>query len=417
MPDLSTISSYLPPSAEPDTQAREAARARLESEYRRARTRGPRRRIALGLVLAAGLLAIAGLAAAAGDLPFQVTSSEPGASVVGAHDAPYVSGDQLVGLTPAPTTLARPVADQPWDTADLSHDGSTLVYESAVAPGGEQAAGSALRVHDLASGADALLEPLTFAPVLSPAGRLAYGRTIPHAGGGDVGAVFPSRIEVRDSPEAAPVVWTETAGNYRPLAWAGASLLVARLGDDATTTIWAFDGPGHGRELGAGWAVAVDPSGTRVLLGDGIEGGAGNPGLRVVEIATGATRASLDLQTSQLPGDVSWTRAAPSGPGVWTSDSIVLPASSALVTLRLTGAALGVSAVDPFHGDGRAARADYHELRLADDGRTAVLLADVIPPTGGELLAAALACDLETRSCTLGGSASSRRSLALVVQS
>ena len=105
--------------------------------------------------------------------------------------------------------------------ARLSPDGSTIVYESAVNGSGQQQAGSALRWRDLATASDQELEPETYSPIWSADGRLAYGRTVPHSGGGDVGAVFPSRSEVRSSLHSPPAVWTAGAAARLPVAWAG----------------------------------------------------------------------------------------------------------------------------------------------------------------------------------------------------
>ena len=61
---------------------------------------------------------------------------------------------------------------------------------------------------------------------------------------------------------------------------------------------------------------------------------------------------------------------------------------------------------------------DGADYRIAADGAhgasSAILLADVVPPGGGEMLPAALACDLAHGTCTVGGIAPRRQPLTLV---
>jgi hypothetical protein len=427
MDDLELIEALLPGSQAPAPEAREAARALLlaafeaeraatpvrpiEAARSRPRARSAPRRVALiAAVIVALALALAGLAVAGDALGIlHVGSSSPSSPALTPGAAPYVSGDQLYGLGSGPSTLARPIADQRWGTAVLSPDGSTLVYESATASGGSE-----LRRRDLASGADTALEPGTFAPVWSASGQLAYGRTTAPAGGVvDVGAVYPSRIEVRSSIAAAPVVWSGAPSPVRPVAWAGSSLLVEQVGNNAVTTVWAYSAPGVARSLGTGWVVAVDPAGSDVLIGAGEEDGPPSPTLRVVDVADGSTVATLDLRASTGIG--AWQQAAPNGVGTWSGGSIVLPASSSLVTLSLTDGSLGVASVRRLHGASELAGADYRAAAVGTAGASSViLLADVVPPGGGQTLPAAVACDLARGTCTVGGIAPRRQPLSLV---
>ncbi len=423
MDDLELIGTLLPGSETPAPEAREAARALLlaafeaeraaaplpsiEGARSHARRRSGRPRVGLlAAVIVACALAVAGLAVAGDVLGIlAVGSSSPSAPVLTPGAAPYVTGDRLYGLGASPATLARPIADERWGTAALSPDGATLVYESATASGGTE-----LRRRDLASGSDTVLEPATFAPVWSTSGQLAYGRTAAPAGGG---AVYPARIEVRSSADAAPVVWSATPSAVRPVGWAGSSLLVEQVGDDAATTVWAYRGPGAARSLGSGWVVAVDPAGTDALISDGQQDGPPSPTLRVVDVADGSTVATLDLRT--IAGIGAWQQAAPNGTGAWTGATIVLPAASSLVTLQLAGHALGVSSVRRLRGAPELAGADYRAAAAGEAGATsAILLADVVPPGGGALLPAALACDLANGTCTVGGIAPRRQPLTLV---
>jgi hypothetical protein len=426
MDDLELIGTLLPGSETPAPEAREAARAlllaafeaeraaaplpRIEGARTHARRRSGRSRVALlAAVIVACALAVAGLAVAGDVLGIlDVGSSSPSSPVLTPGAAPYVTGDRLYGLGPAPARLARPIADQRWGTAVLSPDGATLVYESAAANGGSE-----LRRRELASGSDAVLEPGTFAPVWSTSGQLAYGRTVPATGGGDVGAVYPARIEVRSSPGARPVVWSDAPAAVRPVGWAGSSLLVEQVGDNAGTTVWAYSGPGVARSLGAGWVVAVDPAGTDALISDGQQDGPPSPTLRVVDVADGSTVATLDLRT--ISGIGAWQQAAPNGTGAWDAGTIVLPAASSLVTLSLADDALAVSSVRRLRGAPELDGADYRVAATGTAGATsAILLADVVPPGGGELLPAALACDLAHGTCTVGGIAPRRQPLTLV---
>jgi hypothetical protein len=394
---------------------RRAGRRRAAPAY----ARRPRR-VAVLIAAGLGVLALGGLASAGQVLSLLgVRSSAPSAPAIAPGVAPYIVGDELFGIGTASVVLARPVADQYWDTAVLSSDGSTLVYESAVSGRRQQEAGSAFRWRDLATASDQELEPETYAPVSSADGRLAYGRTVPHSGGGDVGAVFPSRIEVRSSLHSPPAIWTADAAAYLPVAWAGTELLVERVGDNASKTLWAYTGPEEARSLGAGWLIAVSPDGTRALIGEGSRYGGGSPasGLRIVDVTTGATVVALDLAAS-TPGQMPWQSAAPTGPGDWRGDTIIMPAPLGVVRLRLRGSDLSLASLDKLQITQSLAGAEFHEARFAANGdQTALILANVIPAGGGQTMPAALSCDLAQRICDLSGSETgARRPFSLITE-
>jgi hypothetical protein len=132
-----------------------------------------------------------------------------------------------------------------------------------------------------------------------------------------------------------------------------------------------------------------------------------------VDVADGSTVATLDLRTTAGIG--AWQQAAPNGVGAWNGDSIVLPGPSSLITLSLADGALRVSSVRRLRGAPELAGADYRVAATGEAGATSViLLADVVPPGGGEVLPAALACDLADGTCTVGGIAPRRQPLTLV---
>jgi hypothetical protein len=242
----------------------------------------------------------------------------------------YVVGTELhLPGRPAAKLTHEVGAYLPWANPLVvqSPDGRNLVYHTWVREvdkrrGMLKSATNFLRVYDLETGRDELLERGAAGVAWRRDGMLAYTRaTVPefrNTRRGWKGARF-GHIYVRRSVEARPVRWTTTEAAWVPLAWAGDMLLAESSG------VWAFTGPGSGRPLNLRMLLAISPDGKLVLgLGPAT---AVTPLLRVVEPATG--RVVFSATGEDVPGaekdGIDRNLVVPLGQGSWTGDTIIAP--------------------------------------------------------------------------------------------
>jgi hypothetical protein len=399
----------------PEPGTRERVRTRTErliaaGQPRRRALRARRRLIALAAVAVVGVIAAAALAGAAGGLLELVgVAQQPSATVPTLHGASahYLLGDQLFAGSGPPQQLREPsTGESAWPDAVPSPDGTTLLYEAANR-GGQP--GRALRLHNLATGADQEVAADAFAPAWRANGMIAYGKTAQRRStGGDVGAVFPARVQVRATPSGAASNWITTPGTYVPVAWARSRLLVEELAaDGAGASLLALDGPGESERLASGWLVALSPDGRVALVSAGALDGQGGPVIRLVDTVTGAIRAALDLRQASIDG-LSWRALAATGPGDWAGTHIVLPAAGGMLVLFARADTLEIAKVARFTGDNGIRGAEYQEARMLNAaGSQVIVKAAVLPSSGsgGQSLQSALVCDLHQNRCTRGSDA------------
>ena len=95
-----------------------------------------------------------------------------------------------------------------------------------------------------------------------------------------------------------------------------------------------------------------------------------------------------------------------------------MPAPIGVVRLRLRASDLSVASLDKLRDTQSLAGAEFREARFAASGdQTALILANVVPPGGGQTKPAALSCDLAQRICDLSGSETgARRAFSLIKQ-
>jgi len=397
----------------PEPGARERVRARTERLIAAGR---PRRRplragtlVALAAVVVVGVVAAALAGAAGGLLELVGVAQQPSATVPALRgtSARYLLGDRLFAGSGRPQQLGEPsTGESAWPDAVPSPDGTKLLYEAANTQGQP---GRALRLHDLATGADQELSADAFAPAWRANGMIAYGKTAQrHVTGGDVGAVFPARVQVRSTPGGAASDWIATPGTYVPVAWAGSRLLVEELmGDGASAALLALDGPGQSERLAAGWLLALSPDGRLAVVGDGGPGRQSGPMIRLVDTATGAVRATLDLRLASIDG-LPWPALAATGPGDWAGARVVLPAAGGVVVLSARANTLEIAEVARFTGDNGIRGAEYQEARILDAaGSQVIVKAAVLPSSGsgGQAVQSALVCDLDQNTCARGSDA------------
>jgi hypothetical protein len=93
-----------------------------------------------------------------------------------------------------------------------------------------------------------------------------------------------------------------------------------------------------------------------------------------------------------------------------------MPIASGLVRLSAGPGSLALAGVERFARSAGFSGAETREARFAPtDPGAVVILANVVPAGGGEMLAAALTCTLADLTCQLGGKATGRQPLSLVV--
>jgi hypothetical protein len=318
--------------------------ARAEQQH----SRTLRKRLVIAVVVA--LLAVPALAIATEHWNlFSLTATDEEVPLPeGEAKLGYVFGNEVRLPGHPAKKLARPVGaylGSQYPLVVSSPDGRTLVYHTwereylRRPPGFLKSATNFLRVFDVETGRDRLLERGASGVAWRKDGTLAYMRaTVPelrnslkHWKGARFGHVY-----VRRTPDDRPVRWTATEAAWVPLAWAGRELLVQSVIGGVTLPgglrrfpwgVWAFSGPGRGRPLGIHTLVAVSPDGRYAF---GVGSSNLSPSLlRVVEPATGRTAVSVhidDLPGAQKDGierDLLWLRE-----GSWSGDTIIASSGS-----------------------------------------------------------------------------------------
>lgn len=314
-----------------------------------ARAEGLHRRIVrkrLLIAIAVALLAVPTIAIATGHWNlFSLTATDEEVPLPeGEARLGYVFGNEARLPGHPPVKLAKPVGAYLGSQLPLvvpSSDGGTLVYHAwereyrRRPPGYLKSATNFLRVLDVETGRDRLLERGASAAAWRSDGVLAYLRpTVPQFDStprGLRGARF-GHIVVRRSLGAPALRWTMTEAAWIPLAWAGSELLALSTTLPPGTSaarfplgVWAFSGPGRGRPLGFHTLVAVSPDG-RLAVGVGSRSGS-TTSLSVVEPATG--RIVDSVVADELPGvekdGIDRVLVQPIGGGSWAGDRIIAP--------------------------------------------------------------------------------------------
>jgi hypothetical protein len=397
MDELDMLRGFRARLADVDEEARERVAMRVAASQRPAPAPPQRRRAALVAVMLAGLLVVAAISgAASGALSLVGVDDDTSTSMPtagGGAPAAYLLGNELHDSLGAVHRLSVAASPSSGLTDALTSMSGQVVYEAAA-----QTQHPSLRLFDPSTNSDTLIAQDAEAPAWRSDGALAYTTPLQTAQEADSAVVM-----VRNSPTGAATAWS-APGHYRPLAWAGDTLIVARFGAGDVATLLAFSSPNVSRELVPGALVAISPDGTELLVADGasLDGIPSSPNLRLIDLATGDVKATLNLATAAP----SWLAAgivSPGGPGDWRDDQIIFPAPAGLVVLTASGGQLEVSHVVRFTGDSVLRGAEYHEARFAGPTDDHVVVKAIVVPTGGgTMLPSAVACDLTTNQCTRG---------------
>src|SRR5919201_1302297 len=248
-----------------------------------------RRLVVAGAALALGATAlVVGLVNASGTRP-----PSGAAKFVDGQPAPpglYVAGDRLLGAPGGTRRLgaeaSAPLIGGEGPVADASPDGRYVAYNtwtwskpidwsrSLAQQGigrGDALGVPALRLHDLETGSDAMLERGALTLAWRPDGALAYVRGAPAEY--REGIPYATDVVVRTSVRGRASVWSPAPDRYLTYGWAGDRLIAVRGHDDGAHDVVVFDGPGAPRVLAAdAGIVAIASGGDSVLVTQGEPG-------------------------------------------------------------------------------------------------------------------------------------------------
>jgi hypothetical protein len=290
------------------------------------------------------LLATLAAAAAAGcGAASEAPEQEPGAGA--RPPRTYSVGATIVGISGRPARLAAPpvapLAGWLTPAGVPSPDGRYLAYntwrelrpddprlswsDQGIEPG-DRLATPSIRLYDSETGRDELLEEGAFSVAWRADGPLAYFRGEERDYRAAVSYV--GDVVVRSESSAAPEVWSPRPARYIVVGWAGEKLVAYREHEGEALDVVVFDGPGRMRVLARDSAlVAISPDGRTAFVERGPA--QGRPGVRVLEVATGATTAALDLtKIDPAVGTVSYA-------GDWLGRRVVAASSSGLAVFRV----------------------------------------------------------------------------------
>jgi hypothetical protein len=279
-----------------------------------------------------------------------------------------VPGKDAVRLAAAPVT---PLAGWMTPAASPSPDGRFVAYSTwrrlrADDPlrswadqgigDGDALAIPSVRVHDLATGGDALVAEGAYGAVWRADGALAYAR------GRDTAyrayRPYETHVVVRKSIEEPEQTWSAEPGRYVPVAWAGDRLVAYRLSEGEHVDTLVLAEPGVERMLvPGGTVVAVSPDGAEAFVEDGAA--AGRPRVRIVDVATGETRAAARMDIPVGYG------------GDWRSDLVVASAGRELRVFRIRDGRIGLErriALGAFPTEPRFADPEGRRIVASADG-------------------------------------------------
>jgi len=244
-----------------------------------------------------------------------------------------------------------------------------------------------IRRVDTLTGADTLFETGATSPMISTDGRVALvrGATREFV----AGASYTGTIMVRATLDAPSVAWTQPNARYAAAAWAGARLLVYRIGEGESLQLVALDGPNAVRALGSGTLVAVDPTATFAFTA---QSDAATPQVSVVRLSDGAVVSTLSIDPSLGIDFVSYA-------GGWTSDLVIARGGAGLVLFRVGDTSISIADVLGF--DATAFPSGTIQPRFAKtDGTEITTWADQVDVTGAPRRVE-LDCQIATHACTV----------------
>ena len=376
----------------------------------------PRRRrlVVAGVALAGAATAlVVGLVNASGTRP-----PSGAAKVVDGQPAPpglYVARDHLLGASGGTRHLgaeaSAPLVGGEGPVADVSPDGRFIAYNtwtwsrpidwsrSLAQQGidrGDTLGAPTLRLHDLETGSDTMLERGALTIAWRADGAFAYVRGAPAEY--RAGIPYATDVVVRTSVRGRGAVWTPAPDRYLVYGWAGDRLIAVRGHDDGAHDVVAFDGPGAPRVLATdAGLVALGPAGDSILVTQGEPGAAV---VRLIRVADGSEAAALSLSSILDPATGEPLRWL-GGPASWIGDLVVASTNAGLLVIRAQPSGLKAEQVIHLDMDMLTAGTLYEPRFVGSDAGTIVAWADT-PDAGGERRAAQIVCERGTLTCARG---------------
>lgn len=250
--------------------------------------------------------------------------------------------------------------------------GRYLAYSAGGARGG-LVARNRVRVVDRVSRRELLLGPGTTSAAWRSDDALAYSRLVP-TGAALRGHVFVRRL----SGDTRPRRWATETARYVVFGWAGARLVLIRIGPGEYPETLVADRPAAIRELSDGTPIAISPTGDRILVSD--TGDGSKRDLKLMDLDSGAV---LD----RVPATATF--------GDWRRNRIVLTQRNRLSLFEVIGRKL-IHRTTLVVAAGTLSEAGFVESSL----RTVFAIAT--SPDG--MTHRLVRCDLESRRCGFGAS-------------
>lgn len=302
--------------------------------------------------------------------------------------APLIGADAPVAV-PSPDETLVAVNTWRWTKA---MDWAQSLSEQGIGPG-DPLGTPQLRIQDTAANKDRPLEAGTMSAAWRLDGAFAYVRGEQPVYRAQT--PYLRDVLVRSSLTGPAEKWSTEPDRFTVLAWAGQTLLVKRDVPGAPPDLVAFDGAGRMRTIADGsMFVALAPDGKSVVVAKS-PGETPQPGLYVVDVATGSTIGGISLRDMVDPVDnrpLDWAV----GRGSWAGGHVVVPSATGLVVLDVDdrvrlAQVLHLDAADKPNGA-------LYEPRFVDDsGRVIFTWQDV--PDAATPQSVSLLCDRVALTC------------------
>lgn len=189
-----------------------------------------------------------------------------------------------------------------------------------------------LRIRDLSSRRESIVDEGAHSVAWARDGTLAYFKAL-RPGVGDPRR-YLGHVVVRRAEGTVPRTWTSQPGRYVVAAWAAGRILFYRLGTSFPDLLM-LERPQRQRLLARRSAlVAVSPDGRHVFVS---RYGASPPDVRVLDVASGAEVARLDVKSQQLSYVVE--------SGSWTDSRVFAPTTTGVAVFRVAADAVELEQV------------------------------------------------------------------------
>ena len=249
-----------------------------------------------------------------------------------------------------------------------------------------------VRIRDLRSGDESVLDEGAHSVAWAGDGRLAYFRALQP----DLSDPrrYLGHVVVRASRRVPAQPWTARPGRYVVAAWARGRILFYRLGGGGFPDLLVLDRQRRQRLLAARSAlVAVSPDGRRAFVS---RYGSSPPVVRVLDVASGAEAASLQIDAERVEYVLE--------SGSWVRDTVFASTTAGIAVFRAGRDSIELEQV-------LRAQATFprglSEPRASPDGRSVLAWGEIEPqPRQAVAEAQLVECDRSTLRCVRAALAS-----------